>query len=126
MMGKLQLLRGEYDAAAKLLIRAMNTVGDSDSSIRSGLDAIHALLLGERVREAYSLALELASESVALERRAPSRRHDLTVQVFAYLREAAQRQALTADLVTECAHYLDRIARQPPIEFVPPMPLTEM
>lgn len=126
MIGKVDLIRGEYDTAAEFLTGAMKTIGDSDSSIRIGLDAIQALLLGDRYHEAYVLSRELASAAVALDRREPSRRHDLTAQVFAYLREAAQRQALTADLVTECAHYLDRITRQRPVEFVPPMPLTEM
>lgn len=126
MMGRVNLIRGEHDTAAELLTGAMETIGDSDSAIRIGLDAIQALLLGDRYHEAYVLARELASAAVALDRREPSRRHDLTSQVFGYLREAAQRQALTADLVTECAHYLDRITRQPPFEFVPPMALTEM
>jgi tetratricopeptide (TPR) repeat protein len=126
LLGRVNLLRGEYDRAAEVLNGAMETIGDSDSSIRMGLDAIQALLLADRYREAYTLARELASAAVALDRREPSRRHDLTSQVLAYLREAAQRQALTADLVSECAHYLDRITRQPPFEFVPPMPLIEM
>jgi hypothetical protein len=50
----------------------------------------------------------------------------LTAQVFAYLREAAHRQALTPDLVADVARYVDRITRQPPIAFVPPMPLAAM
>jgi tetratricopeptide (TPR) repeat protein len=126
LLGRVHLTRGEYRAAAQLLTGTMETIGDSDSSIRLGLDAIQALLLGDQFPDACTLARELASAAVALDRREPSRRHKLTSQVFAYLREAAHRQALTADLVTECAHYLDRITRQRPFEFVPPMPLTEM
>lgn len=126
LMGRVNLIRGDYDSAVKSLSTAMTMIGDSDSSIRIGLDAIQALLLGDRSHEAYTLARELASAAIALDRREPSRQHDLTSQVVAYLREAAQRQALTADLVTDCARYLDRIMRQPPFEFVPPMPLTEM
>jgi tetratricopeptide (TPR) repeat protein len=126
LMGRVNLIRGDHDTAAEFLNGAMETIGDRDSSIRIGLDAVQALLLGDRCHEAYTLARELASAAVDLDRREPSRRHDLTLQVLAYLREAAQRQVLTADLVTACAHYLDRITRQPPFEFVPPMPLTEM
>lgn len=126
LLGKVNLIRGEYDTAVELLTGAMETIGDSNASIRIGLDAIQALLLGDRFHEAHALARALASAAVALDRREPSRRHDLTSQVVAYLREAAQRQALTADLVTECARYLDRITRQPPFEFIPPMSLTEM
>lgn len=126
LMGRVSLIRGEYNTAARLLQGAIDTIGDSESSIRIGLDVVQALLLGDQFREAYALARNLASTAVALDRREPSRRHDLTSQVLAYLREAAQRQALTADLVTECAHYLDRITRQLPVPFVPPMPLTEM
>jgi len=126
MMGRVQLLRGEYGTAAGLLKGAMESIGDVDSSIRIGLDALQALLLADRYQDAHALARELASAAIALDRSEPSRRRDLTSQVLAYLREAAQRQALTADLVTECAYYLDRIARQPPVQFVPPMPLTEM
>jgi hypothetical protein len=126
LMGRVHSIRGEHGPAVQWLSAAMTMIGDSDSSIRIGLDVIQALLLGDRFHEAYALARELASAAIALDRREPSRRHDLTSQVLAYLREAARRQALTADLVTECVNYLDRITRQPPFEFVPPMPLTEM
>ncbi|MDP9192851.1 MAG: hypothetical protein M3P06_14210 [Acidobacteriota bacterium] len=47
-------------------------------------------------------------------------------QVLAYLREAAQREAWTADLVADLARYVDRITRQRPFDFVPPMPLADM
>lgn len=126
MMGRVDLFRGEYAAAAELLTRAMTTIADSDASVRAGLDAAEALLLANRHDEAFALARELASTAVALDQREPSRRHRLTLQVFAYLREAAQRQALTADLVTHAARYLDRMMRQSPFEFIPPMPLTDM
>lgn len=126
MMGRLHVIRGDYNAAIDLLRTAMITIGDSDSSIRFGLDMIEALLLDSRHHEAFELARELATAAVALEQREPSRRHGLTAQVFAYLREAAQRQMLTADLVVDAARYLDRITRQRPFAFVPPMPLVDM
>jgi tetratricopeptide (TPR) repeat protein len=126
LLGRVNLIRGDYDSAVQSLSTAMTTIGDTDSAIRIGLDTIQALLVVDRLNEAHSLARELASAAVALDRREANRRHDLTSQVLAYLREAAQRQALTADLVTECARYLDRITHQPPFKFVPPMPLTEM
>jgi len=126
LMGRVHLIRGDFDAAVYPFRTAMATIGDSDSSIRFGLDTIEALLLGSRHHEAFELARELATAAVALEQREPSRRHGLTAQVFAYLREAAQRQVLTADLVADVARYLDRITRQRPVAFVPPMPLVDM
>lgn len=126
MMGRVQRIRGDYGGAVELLRAEMFTVGDSDSSIRVGLDVIEALLLDDRHEEAFGLARELASVAVDLDQREPSRRHGLTAQVFAYLRTAAERQALTADLVSEVARYIDRITRQRPFDFVPPMPLAYM
>jgi len=126
MMGRISRIRGHYLEAVERLRAEITTVGDSDSSIRVGLDALEALLLDERHDEAFALARELASVAMALDLREPSRRHGLTAEVLAYLREAAQRQALTADLVSEVARYIDRIARQRPFDFVPPMPLADM
>ena len=126
MMGRLHVVRGEYHEAIESLREAMDQIDDSDASLRIGLDTVEALLLADSYHDAYTLAHGLASAAVALDQREPTRRHNLTTQVFAYLRDAARREALTADLVTECARYLDRITRQRPLEFVPPMPLTEM
>ena len=126
MTGRMHMYRGQYDDAAALLTRAMRTVGDSDASIRAGVDALEALLLADRADEAFALARDLASVAAALDGREPSRRHKLTRQVSAYLHEAAHRQALCADLVTDVARYLDRMMRQAPFDFVPPMPLTDM
>jgi hypothetical protein len=126
MMGRVHVIRCDYDAAIELLRTAMVTIGDDDSSIRFGLDTIEALLLADRHHEAFELARKLAAAAVALEQREPSRRHGLTTQVFAYLREAALRQVLTADLVAEAARYTDRITRQRPFAFAPPMPLVDM
>jgi tetratricopeptide (TPR) repeat protein len=126
MLGRVNVSRNEYEAAIDLLRSAMTAIGDSDSSIRVGVDTIEALLLAGRHREAFEFARELATTAVTLEQLEPSRRHQLTAQVFAYLREAAQRQVLTADLVCETARYIDRITRQRPFAFVPPMPLVDM
>lgn len=126
MMGRVHLIRGDCDDAVDFLELAAGGIGDRDSVIRIGLDTIEALLLAERFSDAYELARDMASLAVELDQREPSRRRSLTAQVFAYLREAADRQALTADLVAEVARYLDRIRVQPPFEFVPPMPLTDM
>lgn len=126
MMGRVRVVLGEYDAAVTLLRTSMAGIGDDDSSIRIGLDAIEALLLDERHEEAFDLARKLASVAVALDKREPSRRHGLTADVFAYLREAAQRQVLTADLVADVARYIDRITRQRPFDFIPPMSLADM
>jgi tetratricopeptide (TPR) repeat protein len=123
---RLHVIRGEYASAVDLLRLAMDQIGDSDTSLRIGLDLVEALLLADSYHEAYLLSRELASASIALDHREPTRRHGLTKQVFAYLRDAVQHQSLTADLVTECARYLDRITRQRAIEFIPPMLLIEM
>ncbi|HEY0371619.1 MAG TPA: hypothetical protein VGD79_06435 [Thermoanaerobaculia bacterium] len=126
LIGRTHAIRGDYEAAVRLFREAMERIEDAHASLRIGLDAIEALLLADSFYAAYTLARDLASAAVALDRREPTRRHSLTTEVFAYLREAAQRQALTADLVTECARYLDRITRQRAVEFVPPMLLIEM
>lgn len=126
MMGRINLARGDYDHAVHLFRSAMADIEDSDASIRIGLDAAEALLLGGRHSEGLHLARELASAAVALDQREPSRRRALTAQVLAYLKAAAQRQAWTPDLVADLARYIDRITRQRPFDFVPPMPLAEM
>ena len=104
----------------------MVTIGDPDASIRAGLDLIEALLLDGQHREADVLAHELADVAVSLDQSEPSRRRQLTAQVLAYLREAAERQAWTADLVSDVARYIDRIVRQRPVDFIPPMSLAAM
>ena len=81
MMGRVQMMQTNYDTAVDLLRTAMAGIGDSDSSVRIGLDAIEALLLDDRHCEAFALARELASVSVALDQREPSRRRGLTAQV---------------------------------------------
>jgi tetratricopeptide (TPR) repeat protein len=126
MTGRVKLRRGEYAAAVELLSRARLAIGDSDASIRVGIDVIEALLLAGRHDDAFGLARDLTSAALTLDRREPTRRHRLTSQVFAYLQEAAQQQALTADLVTDVARYLDRMMRQRPLDFIPPMPLIAM
>jgi tetratricopeptide (TPR) repeat protein len=126
LMGRVHVIRGAYETAVQLLRKAMFEIGDNDSSIRIGVDLLEALLLNDRHDDAFALALELAAAAVAVERTEPTRRHGLTSQVCTYLREAAQRQALTADLVTDVAKYLDRMMRQVPYDFIPPMPLTTM
>jgi hypothetical protein len=126
MKGKLHVIRGEYASATGLLRLAMGTIGDPDASIRVGLDLIEALLLDGQHGEADDLAHELADVAVSLDQREPSRRHQLTAQVLAYLREAAERQAWTPDLVSDVARYLDRIVRQRPVDFIPPMSLAAM
>ncbi len=74
MMGRVQVVRGEYSAAVDLLKAAMVDIGDSDSSIRIGMDTIEALLLAERHEEVFILLRELASAAVAIDEREPSRR----------------------------------------------------
>jgi hypothetical protein len=126
MLGRVRTILSEYGAAIDLLRLAMAGIGDDDSSIRIGLDAVEALLLDERSQEALDLTRDLASIAVALDLREPSRRHELTARAFAYVREAAQRETWTPDLIVDVAHYLDRITRQRPYDFVPPLPLATM
>ncbi len=123
MMARINRARGFYDRAVELCRRAMAGIADSDTAIRIGLDMAEALLLEDRHSEALQLARDLASLAVALDGREPSRRRALTAQVLAYLREAAQHGVWSADLVADLARYVDRITRQRPFDFVPPMPL---
>lgn len=74
MMGRVHVIRGEYDAAVQLLRAAKADIGDSDSSIRVGIDTLKVLLLAERQEEAFLLLRELASTAVALDEREPNRR----------------------------------------------------
>jgi tetratricopeptide (TPR) repeat protein len=126
MLGRINLIRGEYDRAVESLQAAMTNIGDSDTSVRVGLDMVEALLLDESYDEALRLARALATTTAALDEREPNRRRALTAQVFAYLREAAHRHAWTADLVADLGRYIDRITRQRPVDFIPPMPLSAM
>ena len=126
MMGRINVIRGRYDQAVELFRRASEGIADGDASVRIGLDVAEALLLGGRHGEGQRLARDLASAAVVLDQREPSRRRALTSQVLAYLREAAQRQAWTPDLVADLGRYIDRITRQRPIHFIPPMPLADM
>jgi len=126
MSGRLKMLRGRYAAGVEAFRSAMAAIGDPDASIRIGMDAVRALLLAERDDEAWQLARNLATRAVALDQREPSRRRALTAEVLEYVREAASRRMLTSDLVAELSSYIDRITRQRPVDFVPPMPLTTM
>jgi len=126
MMGRINIIRGQYHHAVESLRVAMTSIGDSDTSVRVGLDMVEAFLLDESYDEALRLARQLATTTAALDEREPNRRRALTAQVFAYLREAAHRHAWTADLVADLGRYIDRITRQRPIDFIPPMPLSAM
>jgi hypothetical protein len=126
MMGKISTMRGEYDRAVVSLRAAMTNIGDSDTSIRVGLDLVETFLLAESYDEALLLARQLATAAFTLDEREPNRRRALTTQVFAYLRDAAHRQAWTAELVSDLGRYIDRITRQRPFDFIPPMPLSDM
>jgi tetratricopeptide (TPR) repeat protein len=126
MMGRINVVRGRYVEAIQLFRRATEDIADGDASIRIGVDLVEALLLDGRHSDGLLVARELASAAVALDRREPTRRRALTTQVLAYLMEAAQRQAWTPDLVADLGRYIDRITRQRPFDFIPPMPLAAM
>jgi len=126
MKARMAAAHGQYDEAVELVATVMAQTEDRDAYIRIGLDATETLLLAERHREALQVARELAGIAMTLDQREPSRRRALTAQVLAYLREAAQRDIWTADLVADLARYVDRITRQRPFDFVPPMPLDDM
>jgi tetratricopeptide (TPR) repeat protein len=126
MMGRINVVRGQYDTAVALFRRASESIADSDASIRIGVDIVEALLLDGRHLEGQKIARELAATAVALDQREPTRRRALTAQVLAYLTEAAQRQTWSPDLVADLGRYIDRITRQRPVDFIPPMPLAAM
>jgi hypothetical protein len=126
MMGRIEMVRCRYDRAVELFSLASDEIADADASIRIGLDAAQALLLDGRYSEGQEFARDLASAAVALDQREPSRRRALTAQVMAYLTAAAQREAWTPDLVADLGRYIDRITRQRPFDFIPPMPLADM
>jgi hypothetical protein len=126
LMGRVRRSLGEYENSESFLRAAMSGIGDCDSAIRVGLDLMETLLLDERYDAALLLARHLATDATALDKREPSRRRTLTAEVMAYAREAAQRGALTADLVSTLSRYVDRINRQRATDFIPPMPLAHM
>lgn len=126
MIGRSNVLRGRYAAGVEALRAAMSAIGDPDASIRIGMDAVRGLLLAERDDDALQLARSLAIRAISLDRREPSRRRALTAEVLDYAREAAFRRMLTSDVMDELSKYVDRITRQRPVDFVPPMPLTTM
>lgn len=116
----------ESVAILRATMRGFDAQGHTDSALRVGTDAVRALLAAERFVECIELASDLASRSIGLEQREPTRRHALTAEALSYLRDAAQRQLLTSDLAASVATYIDRITQQRPVDFVPPMPLREM
>jgi hypothetical protein len=62
MMGRMHLYRGQYEDAAALLTRVMRTIGDDDASIRAGVDALEALLLGDALS---SITASIADPTIA-------------------------------------------------------------
>jgi len=104
----------------------MSGIGDRDSAIRIGLDLVQVLLIDDCRTEALALARHLAETAFGLDQAEPSRRRALTAQVCAYLRDAAVSQVWTADLVAGLSRYVDQITRQRPVDFIPPMPLSQM
>jgi tetratricopeptide (TPR) repeat protein len=126
IMGRLLRHRGDYDESERVLRAAMERIGDRDSAIRVGLDRLQTLLLAGDHDFALNLAKALSLEASRLDREEPSRRRALTAEVLAYAREAAARGSLTADLMLDLVRYVDRINRQRPTAFVPPMPLAAM
>jgi tetratricopeptide (TPR) repeat protein len=126
MLGRIRVIHSRYDEAVELFRAAADSIADGDAAIRIGLDAAEALLHDGRHSEGKELARNLASAAVMMDEREPTRRRVLTAQVLAYLTEAAQRQAWTPDLVADLGRYLDRITRQRPFDFIPPMPLAAM
>jgi tetratricopeptide (TPR) repeat protein len=126
MRGRLEMLLGRHDAALAALREAMKSVDNPDESIRIGIDIIRCHVVADRHDAAFELARYLATRAAELDAREPSRRRALTGEVMTYLRDAARRRLLTVDLIAYVAKYIDRIMRQRPMVFVPPMPLAEM
>ena len=127
--GLLDLAARRLEQAIALLrdtMRGFEAKGHTEISIRAGIDAVRALLTAARDEESLELARDLASRATGLDQRQPSRRRALTAEAMSYLREAAQRRVLTADLVESVGAYLDKITHQRPVDFLPPMPLHEM
>jgi tetratricopeptide (TPR) repeat protein len=125
-LARLEQNLGNYDDAFALLTSVRRTIGDPDAALRVTLDVIENHLLRGDARTALKVAQNLVSESLARERAEPSRRHTITVEAYSYVRQAAQLEMLTPDLVVQVAAFVDQITSQRPIDFKPPMLLAAM
>lgn len=121
--------RGQHDDAAVRATAAMTEfqhLGLTAEQIRAGLTAVRSLTALGEVSEALSLCRLLASASMELDRREPTRRRILTTEAVSYLRDVAERAWLTVDLVAAVEGYVQDISDKPPTRFTPPVSLEPM
>jgi tetratricopeptide (TPR) repeat protein len=113
MQGLVYLAAARHEKSVALLrdsMRGFEARGDPDVAVRVGIDAVRALLASERYKGCVELCRDLVSRSVGLDQREPTRRRALTAEAITYLRDAAQRESLTDDLVQSVGAYVDRIS----------------
>lgn len=125
--GRVLALRKQNESAAELLERAIGEyqlMDDYDAAVRVSIDLIACMVAMERYASAIQICQVSAEWAMRLDRREPTRRRALTAEVMAYLRELAQRYALTEDVVLDVRGYVVRITNQRPAPFVPPLPLS--
>lgn len=78
------------------------------------------------IQKAVTDLRRVVAISVDLDRREPTRRRRFTVEAIDYLRELAEANALTTDLVLHVEDYIDAITRGPARPFVRPLPTRVM
>ena len=123
-LARLQALRGQHDVAAELLADVSSrfaSAGDLDAALRTGKDGALALIAAGRNTEARDVLSALVSQAVG-----STERRRFTAEALSYLRQLADHDALTVDVATAVASYVDRIHAQRPVPFIPPFPIHSM
>lgn len=124
--GKLFALQRRHETALeayRTAIAKYREYDNYDAAVRVGIDTVASLVALEEYAPAIELCRELARWSTRLEFDEPSRRRMLTAEVARYLRELAERFALTEDVTADVRSYIRKINNQKPIPFIPPVSL---
>lgn len=127
---RVRALQERWDTAVEAFERAaetFRTIGMEDTAIRVDLGRIRAEVSAApdslaAAEKAMRDLRQVVRTSAELDRRDPTRRRRFTVQALDYLRELAEANTLTADLVAHVEDYLDVINRGPARPFVRPVP----
>ena len=105
---------------------AFERVGRFDLWVRVKLDSVHALVSADAGADVTQTCEAIATMSMMLDQREPSRRHHCTAEALDFLRRHARQGALALDTVAYLRSYLDEIAERPPRSFTPPTHLNVM
>jgi tetratricopeptide (TPR) repeat protein len=127
--GRATLNASSYDDCLALFGSAaavFEQVGRWDLWVRVKLDSVHTLLAADPAADVAQTCESIATMSILLDQREPSRRHHCTAVALEYLRSRAGHGVLLPEEVIYVRSYLDEIAERPPRSFAPPTHLNVM